>query len=211
VKSILNKLISIVLGIAIIVVVAVSIYAFLSRGKGYASLFGYAALAVKSESMMGDNADSFNKGDVIFIKVLGKEEKRAVSVGQVVTFYDLIDVDGDGEYEVQLNTHRITKVLSDGAYVVTKGDNAQFEDTKRSTENIVGVYTGKLPWVGNLVMFIQSKWGFLFSIVLPSLLIVCYCLKDFFASYKDYTREKKAKSISDIKEIIYRELKSLGR
>lgn len=210
-KRILDKAFNLLFGIVITVVLIVSIYAYLARAKGYASFFGYAALAVRSESMVGDNYDSFNKGDMILIRVLSAEEKQAVSVGQVVTFYDSIDVDRDGTYEVQLNTHRITKVFNGGTYMVTKGDNVNYEDAQRSTDNIVGVYVNKLPWVGNLVLFIQSRWGFLLTIVFPSFVITLYCLKIFLANYKDYSREKRARERSDMKELILRELKSLGR
>jgi signal peptidase len=211
VKRVFDRIVNIALGAILTVVLLASLLAFTSRGKGYSSLFGYAALAVRSESMVGENPDSFNKGDLIFIRVLDKEEKKAVSVGQVVTFYDLIDTDGDGTKEVQLNTHRITKVLSGGEYIATKGDNADAEDPQRSTDFVIGVYEGKLPWIGNVVLFIQSRWGFLLSIVLPSFVILFYCLNSFLYCYRDYSREKKAKYKSDMKELIFRELKSLGR
>lgn len=210
-KSVLDKIINIILGIVITVVLIVSLYAFTSKGKGYSTLFGYAVYAVKSDSMMGDQPDSFNKGDMIFVKVLSDQEKKNVATGQVVTFYDLIDTDGDGNYEIQLNTHRIIKVLNSGSYIITKGDNAPYEDSLRSTDNIVGVYANKLPWIGNMVLFIQSRWGFLLSIVLPSFIIAYYCLNSFLSNYRDYNREKKARDRSILKEIILKELKSLGR
>lgn len=210
-KRLIDKMANYALGALLTVVLIASLLAFTSQGKGYSSFFGYAALAARSESMTGENPDSFSKGDLIFIRVLSKEEKKAVSAGQVVTFYDLIDIDGDGNQEVHLNTHRITKVLSGGAYIVTKGDNADVEDQQRSTDFIIGVYEGKLPWIGHVVLFIQSSWGFLLSIVFPSFVILFYSLNSFLKSYRDYCREKKAKHMSDLKEFIFRELKSLGR
>lgn len=210
-KRILDRTVNFMLVLIIVVVMVASVYAFTSKGRGFTAVFGYAALAIRSESMTGENPDSFAKGDLIFIKVLNNQEKKALSVGQVVTFYDRMDVDGDGIEETLLNTHRVTKVLAGGSYIVTKGDNAESEDGQRSTEYVVGAYVGKMPLFGHFVMFIQSRWGFLVSIVLPSFLILYYCLKEFLTSYKDYEREKRQKVKSDLKEIILTELKSLGR
>lgn len=171
------NLVANVIVIAILVVIAfITLNIILSSGKGYTAVFGKAYVAVQSDSMEGDNPDSFNKGDLIKIKILKDEEKNNLKVGDVVTF----TFRKDGKEE--LNTHRIIQVNQTGTGVTyfTQGDKAaglglsdQIELVYPST--IVGKYTGsKLNGWGKAADFFHSQAGFFVCVVLPSLLIVAY-------------------------------------
>ena len=64
------------------------------------SIFGYAPLTVASGSMEGTNDDSFDEGDLIFVKVLSDDEKQQLQELQVIC-YTVDDI---------YVTHRITSI-----------------------------------------------------------------------------------------------------
>ena len=149
VKKILNKtanVLAIIIGIFVLLIAISSISASVG-GRGYPSLFGYSAYAVKTDSMKGDKSDSFNKGDLIIVKLLDSVQKAELTEGKVITFYDMIG----GVKE--LNTQRIVEVYNNGTAFETKGDNAPDKDSQIGAEDIVGVYSSKIPVIGNLILF----------------------------------------------------------
>ena len=177
-KKTVNLVANVVVIVILVVIAFITLNIILSSGKGYTSIFGKAYVAVQSDSMEGTNPDSFNKGDLIKIKVLKDEEKNDLKVGDVITFK--FRKDGNEE----LNTHRIIRINQtdegDTITYVTQGDkaaglglNEQVESVYPST--IVGKYTGtKLSGVGKVADFFHSQAGFFVCVVLPSLLIVAY-------------------------------------
>ena len=57
----------------------------------------------------------------------------------------------------------------------TKGDNNEFADQHVIADgDIVGKYVGKIPYMGKVISFLSSTWGFLIVIVLPMLLFFIY-------------------------------------
>lgn len=80
-----------------------------------------------------------------------------------------------------LNTHRIVDINrnSEGKIVsfVTRGDNNDTNDSMAvSVADVVGVYEGKASGIGHMFLFMSSSAGFFVCIVLPTLLIVVYCV-----------------------------------
>lgn len=73
------------------------------------NIFGKGYLNVLSDSMTGDNEDSFNTGDMIIVKIANKKNISKLEVGNIVTFYDyrLASNKGAG---TALNTHRIVYI-----------------------------------------------------------------------------------------------------
>lgn len=143
-----------------------------SAKKGYTSIFGYAYFTVESESMNAENG--FAKGDIIYVKLLNDDQKMQLKEGEIITFWDTINA------RRELNTHRILNVVdqNDGSVKFrTKGDaNINYDMTLRTLDDVQGVYQGKSPGFGKAIMWIQTKTGFLVSVVVPSVLIVLYCL-----------------------------------
>ena len=167
--------------IVILVVIAfITLNIILSRGKGYTSIFGKAYVAVQSDSMEGTNPDSFNKGDLIKIKVLKDEEKDDLKVGDVITF-EFYKKDSQTN---ELNTHRIIAVTADSIdgslTYITQGDKPAALGLDEKTESVkaskvIGKYTGKkLSGWGKAADFFHSSAGFFVCVVIPSLLIVAY-------------------------------------
>lgn len=204
------NILAIIIGIFVLIV---AISAVSSKAKGYSSIFGYTVYSVRTESMTGDNADSFNKGDLIFVNLLDEEERANLKVGDVITFFTLIDVDGDGTPERALNTHRIERIntIGDKEQIITKGDNnAEVDSTPidKDSTDIVGIYSSKIPWIGNISLFVKSSTGFLILIVIPSLLVVIYCIYLFIKNYKVYNAEKRKEDIEKIKAKLEQEMKN---
>jgi len=201
---------------AVIVIIAVllAISTLASKGKQYVNLLGVSFLSVASDSMAGDNKDSFDYGDVIAIKILGDNKKDDLEVGQIITFYDQhIRLNG----EPQLNTHRIVEVKNENGVIsyVTKGDNKPFNDNvSRPSEDVVGVYIGKANGIGKALLWMQTKDGFLTTVVVPSALVFVYCLVMVIMNVMSYSKnkvmrdmaDKEAEKEADMRERILKEL-----
>ena len=181
-KKIINIVVDIIDLLILVVAVIFAVSIITSRVKGYdgyTEIFGKSYLAVKTDSMEGDSADSFNRYDLIAIRLVGEEEAKNLTEGQVVTFK--FGQTGDGKYN--LNTHRIVRVEGEGSGVryYTKGDNPEAsQDTGyRTFSDIVGVYTGeKIDGLGNFVIFMGSFGGFCTFVLVPSIIVVVYFAVD---------------------------------
>ena len=121
-KKVINIVVNVIVAIILVFVFILTLNIILSGDKGYTSIFGTAYVSVESNSMKGDKADNFQKGDLLKIKILDEEEKKNLQPGDVITFWDNTIVDN----QLVLNSHRIIKVekQSDGSVrYETKGDN----------------------------------------------------------------------------------------
>ena len=140
------------------------------------NIFGKGFIAVKSDSMDGDEPDSFPQYAIIFVDMIDEEKVKELKTGDIIVFYDT-------ELE-QLNTHRI--VDKDGEIFITQGDKAAKDPVRRydpdKNDNDPTAYqrVSKLQikakvashWDkgGNTYLFIVQN--FLWTIVLPVALVV---------------------------------------
>ena len=87
-----------------------------------ANVFGRGFLSVQSESMSGDLDDSFEMGDMVFVKMLNDSDRENLVVGDIVTYFDLTIR--------AFNTHRIIEIYeNDGEmFLITQGDNTPGPD-----------------------------------------------------------------------------------
>ena len=145
--------------------------------KDIANVFGRGFLPVLSDSMEGNNADSFDKGALVLVKLLGDDDKDNLKVGDVVTFYDL--------NLAALNTHRVVHMTP--SYIVTQGDktaasapyivggdNAGVQYEMVTYDNIKAIHTGHLGGVGSAVSYLQTPVGFALFVILPVVLLLAY-------------------------------------
>jgi signal peptidase len=145
------------------------------------SIFGTGLLAVTRDSMEGNEEDSFNVGDLLFVNICNDTERQALAVGDIVTFYDT-DLRG-------LNTHRIVEI--DGNFIFTQGDRVAVDhpdkvydpDVLVNDENyyelvtrdeILSVHRSTWGGAGKTLLFLQSPVGFALFIVLPTFLVLVY-------------------------------------
>ena len=144
-------------------------------------------MPVMSDSMVGDNPDSFNIDDLILVKKLNDEDKKNLKVGDIVTF----KVFDPSLKAVIYKSHRIVKICQEGdpewnkCDVVTQGDAAQ-KYIDQNPDNIAnyqdylyysqieGIYTGKIPKVGGAITFIKQPAAFFGLIVTPLALLLIY-------------------------------------
>ena len=144
-------------------------------------------MPVMSDSMVGDNPDSFNIDDLILVKKLSDEDKKNLQVGDIVTF----KVFDPSLKAVIYKSHRIVKICQEGdpewnkCDVVTQGDAAQkyidqdptnianYQDYLRYSQ-IEGIYTGKIEKVGGAITFIKQPAAFFGLIVTPLALLLIY-------------------------------------
>ena len=142
-----------------------------------ANIFGKGFLPVITDSMEGNEPDSFEKGSLIFVDVLSDKEKENLAVGDVITFYD---------FELKaLNTHRIVEI--NDSYVVTQGDKARLsseyvpggnnDGIKYETvlySDIKALKTGSISNLGSAVNYLQTPVGFALFIILPVVILLAY-------------------------------------
>ena len=116
-------------------------------------VFGRAPLIVESDSMTIDRkarTGAFNKGDLIFIKKVNPETLKK---DDIITYYS-----ADGS----IITHRIAEApfYEEGKLTFnTKGDFNSPVVVSVPAEDVIGLYTGRIPKMGKVAMFLQTPWG----------------------------------------------------
>ncbi|MDR0697258.1 MAG: hypothetical protein LBF68_07005 [Christensenellaceae bacterium] len=196
VLKIVNICTNVILALVLIIVLLFAVMAISKQENDYNMLFGYTYLAVLTDSMSGDQKDSFDVNDLVIAKVIdgNKEEIDKLKEGDIITFFTLMK-DASGGQSRALNTHRIIKI-QDGARegeraFRTKGDNSIAEDTLTVDEaSIVAVYSGQVNGLGFIVSSLQDKDGFLYFILIPSCIAVIYCLYVFIANLVGFMKAR---------------------
>jgi len=124
---------------------------------------GYDLRLVRSESMK----PAVNMGDLIITGPVNGPINGEVKPGTIVTY----------EYKKELITHRVESI--DGEALVTKGDAVEGPDPwPVEMSNVRGVYLFKIPYVGYMTSFVQTKLGWFLSIIIPAALLVGWLAKD---------------------------------
>ena len=123
----------------------------------------YNLYLVRSESMR----PAINMGDLIITSPLDGPINGEVTPGTIVTY----------EYKKENITHRVQSI--DGKTLVTKGDATEGPDPWSVTlSDVRGIYLFKVPYVGYLTSFIQTKLGWFLTIIIPGALLVFWLAKD---------------------------------
>ncbi len=163
-QEIIWQIISIILCLLFIPVIvfniALTIQGALNPDK-LPAVFGFAPTPVASGSMSGE----FEENDLIFIKRIDADTLKAQE--DVICFYDA----DDGAF----TTHRIERIEEvDGVkHFYTKGDANNSEDSGFVlAEQIQGKYVGKIAGLGGAVMFMQSPYGLILTIILLIMLYI---------------------------------------
>lgn len=181
-KKVIKTTIDVLIGLLFISSVIITVLVINSRQNGTASLFSLKLLTVQTDSM----EPLLSEGDMIIGREAAADE--VFSVGDVITFEAVID--GEHAY----NTHRIsrTEVINGILCYHTKGDNADSEDEDYIVaDQIISRYINiRIPRVGKVFNFLQTKSGIFFCLLLPMLIFLIYQSIAFIRNLISYNKEK---------------------
>jgi len=106
-------------------------------------------------------------GDLVITGPLNGPINGEIKPGTIVTY----------EYSKELITHRVQSI--DGKTLVTKGDAVEDTDSWSVTlSDVRGVYLFRIPYVGYVTSFVQTKLGWFLAIIIPGALLVGWLAKD---------------------------------
>ena len=208
-----KKILKIVLNVCVYVLFALILLLVIlivaSSGKGYTSLFGTAFVAVESDSMDGNEKDSFQKGALLKIDILSEEEKNELKEGDIISFYETVN----GRRII--NSHRIVEVWNkdESTVFITKGDKegAPVDSRSRRSEDVIGKVVGHTDGLGNVFLFMRTSTGFVVCILLPCLLLVSYCIYDLVHAVRVQKKVEKQSEKEKLKEELLQELRAEGK
>ena len=120
-------------------------------------VFGIKPFIVLSGSMETE----IYTGDLAFVKII---EPKELKPNDIIAFRN---------EENTVTTHRIIEIIKENGqtFYKTKGDANNTEDASLvSTDSVEGIYIGKIPKLGNMLMFLQEPIGLV--IVLLVILVI---------------------------------------
>lgn len=168
-----KKFLSLLFIIYVIIAIFVTI-CLLSYNRFKITEFGDKSLLIISDDQMAPN---FKKGDLVIA-----DKKSKVITGRRAFFYTT----SDRKVEIKLATvEAIEEVTnSEKTYTLEGG-------TEISSEYLIGTEDGVeiIPTVGQILMVLESKWGFLFLIVMPSLILFIYQISVVISEIKNKDEE----------------------
>lgn len=175
-KIIVNILITVYAVIAVFTTVCL-----LSYNEYKVSEFGDNSIVLVTNDELSPD---FNKGDLLIVKA---GNKNKIAVGDKVFFYN----SQDREIEVALAPVTNKEVVTSKEITFTVG-----QDHEVSSQYVLGLAKDVtvIPTVGGILSVLESKWGFLFLIVFPSLIAFLYELTVVFSEIKEERREAKKDS-----------------
>ena len=193
-KKVVGIVINVILWLFVVFAALTTVVVFTgTSNNGVGNLFGYMPFSIQTQSM----EPTIKAGDV----VIGKEvDFNTLKEGDIITYWTTVD-----EQKI-LNTHRITKVISNGKGSVpsfkTKGDNNQIEDEDTvAAADIVAKYNSKISGLGKAVDFLETQKGFFICIVLPLILFFLYQLYHFIKVIVTVKQENAGLSKEDEEEL----------
>lgn len=158
--KVLNTIKSIILGILMVVyftfVIAMTVLLLNFNDYGVTE-FGNKSMIIINDEISNDN---YKKGDLI---IVNKEKMEKLQVGQELFTYK---VDEKGNVHIDLG-----KIGN----LYPEEDAVAFENgSTYSMEFVAGVPEEKHEKIGTFLSVVESKWGFLFIVLVPSFLIFVY-------------------------------------
>ena len=152
-----KALVNLIVIIYIIVAIAVTI-CLLSYNEYKVSEFGDKTLVIMDET--NKDLPEFQKNDLI---IVGKENYKAANEGEKVFFYQ--------DRGIKIAEIEQKQDFGEAGVIFTVQGNYQVVN-----EDVIGTSNNMkvISKVGGVLRVLESKWGFLFLIVFPSLLAFLY-------------------------------------
>lgn len=178
--------------ITIVIVVAFLYTVITIAGdNGVSTVLGYTVGSVQSGSMSG----TFEKGDIIISKQIDGNEAK---VGDVISFFYM----EPQSQQIIVVTHRVIELREDGK-IVTQGDVANRRGSIDEVEviakgDVISRYDGvKIPYIGKVLDFINTKVGFFVCILIPVFLFLFWQIYVFIVTVADARKLAKEKEVND--------------
>lgn len=170
--------------IALIIIVVFGFYFSAQAALGTP----YPALAVASGSML----PTLNIGDLIIVQKIDPAQINADPNG--LTGDILVYKRGN-----ELIVHRAVKIepKNDVYYITTRGDNSGIDDPAWPSTSLVGKVIARIPYVGNLPLFLHSERNM--YIVFLIFLVILVILMLPFGSHGDETPKEEKQPIEEEK------------
>lgn len=140
------------------------------------SIFGYSFYYVLTESMEPE----IMAGEMILCKTTDPEE---LEVGDVITY-----IGNTGELRDKVITHKIVEINDDG--FVTQGVANNIPDPQIDSSQILSRYVVTIPFAGSLFSVINSKYGFIFLVVIPLALLIVNEISNIVKAFKEDKEEQ---------------------
>lgn len=169
-KAILNTIFVIYVVIAVFITVCL-----LSYNQFKVTEFGNYSLVIISDNEM---VPDFNKGDLVIV-----DKSQKVLPGDKAFFYNTYGRQIEVKLGEVVDLEKITETESTYTF---EGEH------KVSSEYVLGSknYVSVIPGIGAVLSVLESKWGFLFLIVLPALLAFFYQITVVIADMRNSKNDK---------------------
>lgn len=126
-------------------------------------------IALQTESPLmvvssGSMVPTLSIGDIIIVRGV---DPHTVTVGTIIIFHSPAD------YEMPI-VHRVVRIIDEGnsIFFETKGDHNPVQDGWRvPSQNLMGVYVARVPYVGLLSLELRGPLGVTVIILLVALII----------------------------------------
>jgi signal peptidase len=127
-------------------------------------LDGYSVFIVKSDSMK----PVFKSGDIVVIGNPGLPFVKDIAPGRIISF----------ERNSEIVTHRVVSIEGDS--ISTRGDAQDNIDPWQVSRffDVRGCYMFHVPYIGLVSAFIKTRLGWFVSVILPSLCLIGFIIKD---------------------------------
>ena len=169
-------LLSIIEVIIVIYVISITLLLLCRNKYGYTQFGNKTFISI--DSKMKKNLKGVNGGELIVVKSSSKIKKNDL------IFYYVID---DDKY-----------ILSSGKIKDNKNGIILIGDSVVDKSKIIGKKNITIPVIGKIILFLETKLGFVFCVLLPIVLVFVYELYSFLNSIS----KNKTNTNSDDMEII---------
>lgn len=154
-----KKIIIGIIGIIFFAFAIVVTFLVLNFNEKGVTEFDSTALVIIKEDIASDN---YKKGDLVIIK---KKKAANIKAGEEIFVYHI-----DKERKVHINVGKVGEIYE-------KEEGISFENGNTYTrEFIIGEANNVYSSIGTYLAAVESKWGFLFVILVPNFLIFIYQL-----------------------------------
>lgn len=188
VKSILNFIKGTLISCWVVIAIITTIL-LISFNDYRVSEFGeYSVFVVDNKSL----EPHFKKNDIVIIK---KDVEENYNIGDKVFFYL-----GNRQYNNFINLGDITDIQRNDQ----TEDAFKFGESEVSYSNLIGSANGAIVWhkIGFALKILESRWGFMFLIILPTLYAVVYEVYYIVLEVKKEAKKEAKKELLEEKENI---------